>query len=305
MLVLLLHLGVVIAWLLAIAGVLAFWCPWLELCNEFRPFALIATVILVLAALALRDGSLLVGSISAFAVTLVLFLLPLTTGAERRNNALPVLRVVTFNIEATNTQGREIGQFIAGTNADIVVIQEIDAATMTELLRELGKVYLRVFHTARDRSTGLALLAKHACADGGHIAWSDSNPALNWARIQKGSFSCEVIGVYLAYPFHPRKQARHMDWLIAYVRSRSHPLIVAGDFNLTPFSAKLNKFAIATGLRRHATLLASWPADKFRPVFLIDHVFASSEFCSVQVAMGPSVGSDHRPVIADIGIKAK
>ena len=52
MLVLFLHLGVVIAWLLAIAGVLAFWCPWLELCNEFRPFALIATVVLVLAAMA-------------------------------------------------------------------------------------------------------------------------------------------------------------------------------------------------------------------------------------------------------------
>jgi endonuclease/exonuclease/phosphatase (EEP) superfamily protein YafD len=35
---------------------------------------------------------------------------------------------------------------------------------------------------------------------------------------------------------------------------------------------------------------------------LIDHVFASSDLCSVKVAVGPSLAFDHRPVIADIGL---
>lgn len=301
-LILFLHFGVVIACLLAIAGVLALWCPWLELCNDIRPFVLFATAIFVVAALALRNESFLVSSVSVFVVTLLLFLAPFMTGIEGGKNAPPLLRVITYNIEAANTRYREIGQFIAATNADIVVLQEIDAAAVAELLHELAKIYLHVFHAASERSTGLALFAKQSCVDGGHIKWCDSNPAMAWARIEKGAFSCEVIGVYLADPFHPHMQVRHIDWLTDCVRSRRHPLIVAGDFNLTPFSAKLNKFAMTTGLRRHATMLTSWPVDKFWPTFLIDHVFASSEVCSVKVAVGPSLGSDHRPVIADIGL---
>ena len=50
------------------------------------------------------------------------------------------------------------------------------------------------------------------------------------------------MNVYLADPFHPMEQARQIDWLIGHIRAQDRPLIVAGDFNLTPFSAKLTNF---------------------------------------------------------------
>jgi endonuclease/exonuclease/phosphatase (EEP) superfamily protein YafD len=148
------------------------------------------------------------------------------------------------------------------------------------------------------------LFSRHPYINGGSIERTDSNPGVVWAHIRQENISYEFIGVHFAYPFHARAQARHFDWLIHYIRTRARPLIVAGDFNLTPFSAKLTKFAFATGLKRHATLLATWPGDKFRPVFLIDHVFSSREFYSVNVTVGPFLGSDHRPVIADIGLRS-
>ena len=37
-------------------------------------------------------------------------------------------------------------------------------------------------------------------------------------------------------------------------------------------------------------------------MFLIDNVFASPEFGSANVSVGPFLGSDHRPIIADITI---
>ncbi len=61
----------------------------------------------------------------------------------------------------------------------------------------------------------------------------------------------EVVGVHLAHPCWPRTQARHIRWLMDYGRRRSGALIVVGDFNLTPFSAKLTKFAFARARLHH------------------------------------------------------
>ena len=74
---------------------------------------------------------------------------------------------------------------------------------------------------------------------------------------------------------------------------------------LTPFSWKLNKLAHATGLRRHGTFLASWPSDFASPAFQIDNVMSTPDFASGNVRVGPDLGSDHRPVIADITVARK
>jgi len=103
------------------------------------------------------------------------------------------------------------------------------------------------------------LFSRHSYINGGSIERTESNPGVVWAPIRQENISYEFIGVHLADPFHAREQSRHFDWLIHYIHSRARPLIVAGDFKLTPFSAKLTKFALATGLKRHATLLATWP----------------------------------------------
>jgi endonuclease/exonuclease/phosphatase (EEP) superfamily protein YafD len=210
------------------------------------------------------------------------------------------LRIVTFNIEASNARYREIADFVAATSPDIVFIQEIDAAGAADLARRLGKSYPRMFQAGQRRNVGLALFSKHPCVETRTVDRTEFRPGVIRAHVRREATNFDVMNVYLADPFHPQEQARHIAWLIDHVRTCVRPLIVAGDFNLTPFSAKLTKFAFATGLRRHGTLLASWPADKFRPAFLIDNVLASPELCSAGVTAGPLLGSDHRPIIADI-----
>ena len=116
----------------------------------------------------------------------------------------------------------------------------------------------------------------------------------------------EVVGVHLHLPYRAEVQTRQIDWLIAARPAFSEPTIVAGDFNMTPWSYRLQRLLASAGLRRHATFLRSWPTDRYpqfrlpAPAFLIDHVLSTPDIKSVSIRMGPNLGSDHLPVIARV-----
>jgi endonuclease/exonuclease/phosphatase (EEP) superfamily protein YafD len=115
-----------------------------------------------------------------------------------------------------------------------------------------------------------------------------------------------IVGVHLHLPYRAEVQTRQIDWLIAQRRTFAGPAIVAGDFNMTPWSYRLQRLLASTGLRRHATFLRSWPTNRHPqfglpvPAFLIDHVLSTPDIKAVSIRTGPEVGSDHLPVVARV-----
>ena len=72
---------------------------------------------------------------------------------------------------------------------------------------------------------------------------------------------------------------------------------------MTPWTHRLKGFTEATGLQHFNTVLPTWPArSRGVPPFPIDNVFASTHFAKIAISAGPWLGSDHRPVIADIAL---
>jgi endonuclease/exonuclease/phosphatase (EEP) superfamily protein YafD len=118
-----------------------------------------------------------------------------------------------------------------------------------------------------------------------------------------------VVGVHVARPFYPVLQHQDITTLTQFVRTRRLPLIVAGDFNMTPWTDQLQAFTRATGLGRfnnfNFTWLMRWRNYPFTPLFAIDQVFASPSFTKIATWGGPRLGSDHRPVVADIALAAR
>jgi endonuclease/exonuclease/phosphatase (EEP) superfamily protein YafD len=45
-----------------------------------------------------------------------------------------------------------------------------------------------------------------------------------------------------------------------------------------------------------------WRHTRLLPFVPIDNVFASRQFASLGTTVGPYLGSDHRPVVADIAL---
>ena len=86
--------------------------------------------------------------------------------------------------------------------------------------------------------------------------------------------------------------------------------IVAGDFNMTPWSFGLRRFDERIGLERRDLALFSWPgkltlggkALPVLPILPIDHVYAGADWRTVSVKRGPALGSDHFPVVATLAL---
>ena len=116
----------------------------------------------------------------------------------------------------------------------------------------------------------------------------------------------EVVGVHCARPFHPLLQAQDVAALTQLVLTRTLPIVVAGDFNLTPWTDNLTGHrmtGLAATIPSSSPGRCSWRNDPLLPFVASDHIFASPEFAKIGVVGGARQGSDHRPIIADIALR--
>ncbi|KAA2235289.1 endonuclease/exonuclease/phosphatase family protein [Salinarimonas soli] len=276
-------------------GCLAPWFPELELINHFRPFILLATILLV--ALAFAGRRWLLASAALAALTLALVLLPLVYRAPLRPEATADLKVVTLNLLVGNRDVETAARFLEREQADVVLLQEADRIHAS-LFERVRSTYPHAY--CPDRVCSLALLSRRAWLEAGKEDVPPRRPLLVWARFAVKGRPVRVIGIHMPYPFEPQRQAQHTDWLVTHLRQQSEPVILAGDLNLTPFSWKFTRLVHEAGLQTHLLAGFSWPAHRYRPVVLLDHVLTSPGFATVSARVGPPVGSDHRPVIVEI-----
>jgi endonuclease/exonuclease/phosphatase (EEP) superfamily protein YafD len=132
-------------------------------------------------------------------------------------------------------------------------------------------------------------------------------PAIE-ARVRAPNGTFTLLGVHLNAPTSTRRAAaRDAELELLAVRSAAvaGPLVVAGDFNVTPYSPLFRDFIAASGLtdtRRGRTLSASWPA--VLPIFgiPIDHVAVSQEFTILTHERLPDFGSDHYAVLVELAL---
>jgi endonuclease/exonuclease/phosphatase (EEP) superfamily protein YafD len=118
-----------------------------------------------------------------------------------------------------------------------------------------------------------------------------------------------LLSVHLRAPMRPRLAAQRNRQLqiLADLSTRVEgPLVVAGDFNLTPFSPYFSDWLASTRLRdsrAEAGYSASWPT--FLPLIgiPIDHCFVTDDFAVVDLRRLPAFGSDHYPVLAHLRLE--
>jgi len=106
-----------------------------------------------------------------------------------------------------------------------------------------------------------------------------------------------------------RYRQRQHEGILDQLRDERLPVILAGDFNATPTSPSTASLT-ALGFTDAYDLGGygpghTWPNRtfaKFLPGIRIDHVYLSEGPTCTASHVGEPIGSDHRPVIADIGI---
>ena len=84
------------------------------------------------------------------------------------------------------------------------------------------------------------------------------------------------------------------------------PLIVAGDLNTSNWSYSYKLFEQESGLINSKLgfgIASTWPSSLAGLGIGIDHILTSDDFMTESLKVGPTVGSDHRPIIATLYLK--
>jgi endonuclease/exonuclease/phosphatase (EEP) superfamily protein YafD len=298
--------GLVIGAALTVLGLFAPWNPWLELVNQGRMLVLIGAVAVIGFAMLtgnrwLTAAALVIAIVNAalFAVGFSGAAASATPGSER------FLRLLTLNIWKRNPHIDDVAAVLREADADIVVLQEVSSENLARIEQLTKSRY-----PYRAGEAGLVILTKHPIKASGHL----DGPALDGrsrtplallAKFEIRGFAFEVAGVHIAFPFRPHEQVADTDTLIGFIKQRKDPLLVAGDYNLTPWTDNLRRLTSETGLLRYNTLRPTWPTlRKFPliPLIPLDHVFSSREFARLSVATASGTGSDHLALIVDIAL---
>jgi endonuclease/exonuclease/phosphatase (EEP) superfamily protein YafD len=291
-----------IAWAIGIIvtalGFTAAWLPAFDLINEARPVHAVVAVALFVIAFLLREPPLIRPTVALALLQVGLLLLPWARAATSAPGAPPALRLVTFNLGGTNDRLDEIADFILGASADVVLLQNVSCTAGDRLIPKLKPTFPAAFVSA-ENCAGQALLSKQQWLAGGQVITGTRKPLLAWARLQVANHTFTLTGVRLAGPLEPNEQAADLQRLLQHLSSQGAAHVVAGNFNITPFAWKFAQLQNA-GLGQHATYRTNWPAQWLLPPALADNVLSTQDIASVRLSLGPALGSDHRPLIADI-----
>ena len=211
--------------------------------------------------------------------------------------------VVSANLQAGNDD-RGFLDWLAGHPADFVVVQEVTEAWARDLSR-LADYPHRVL-LPREDPYGIGVLSRWPLdAVRQEDLAADGLPSLS-GRVEFEGRSLRWLALHTHWPITPalaRARDRSLDAAAGLVRASDGPVVVLGDLNATPFAPAYAEFVRSSGLRDAAAATRwqpTWMAGFWPLALRIDYVFASPGLCVESSAVGPAIGSDHRPVLAKL-----
>jgi endonuclease/exonuclease/phosphatase (EEP) superfamily protein YafD len=209
--------------------------------------------------------------------------------------------ILAWNLLFTNESYDAIVSTIRNSDADLVILSEINPLHR-EALRQLEGGYPTAAWQTRIDTRGIAMLSRIPNTQFVNHEFGASRIAAIEARLpapgNPGTMS--VLGIHTASPNLDGRTAVRDDQLRAigdWARDFDQPLVIAGDFNITPWSPPFRMLLDETGLRdsrEYFGYFASWPSDFGIFGIPIDHALVSPTLRVTDRAAGfPSVDSDH------------
>ena len=304
---------------------------------------LIVNIVLVVWAAARRSRAILIPLVAVIPALFFTGRYIRFSGGDGPSEGSNTLKVVTYNVgrfhSGKNLEGKSdrdsIMRYLAGTDADIVCLQEVwlserdFAATLSGLMKGYTATYY--LYTGKKGRFGNVILSRKAPLRKGHIEFDSSRNLAVWADFKAGGETIRVYDCHLeSYAISPagiakallekkdrevledtgrkmrgsiRKRATQVEQMFREIEESPVGTLVCGDFNDTPLSWTYHK--MSHGHRDSFTeagrgIGGSFPAAF--PLTRLDYMFAPESMKAVSYS-SPSLGySDHRPVTCEFEI---
>jgi endonuclease/exonuclease/phosphatase (EEP) superfamily protein YafD len=301
-----------IFWPIALCSVLAYFGSWhqvLELLTHFRLQYLLGSLLtLLLYGLAQRRVEILVGlfCVALNAAPIVTWYAPAATVTPENPQAL---RVMVSNVLTKNERYDDVVRYVQSVQPDVLVVMELDPKWQQQLARLRSQLPYNI-ESPSDDNFGIAIYSRYPLQNPVSRDWADGPyavPSLT-ANITVNQKTVSLVATHPLPPLKPdyfQYRNQQMVDMANYVKAQTVPTIVMGDLNLSMWSPYYQKFVHDTGFkntRQGFGIKPSWPANSPLLLIPIDHCLVNPGIQVVRHQVGPDVGSDHYPLVADLKI---
>ncbi len=213
--------------------------------------------------------------------------------------------VLSLNVLQDNRQYDRTLAMLEEVDPDIVLLMETDAG-WAEAVRPFIDRYPHVLSRPLDNTYGLIFATRLPMRDGTirDLAQKDTPSVLATLVADGRNFS--LVGLHPRPPVPGQDtEERDAELIVAakILRKRTMPAIAIGDFNDVAWSDTTRLFRQTGQLidpRVGRGTYATFPADMTWLGWPLDHVFVTDHFLFSRMEVLDKVGSDHRPVLAEL-----
>lgn len=273
----------------------------LDVLTHLAPLYLaVATVVLICAiftpmargklAMAVLGG---VGAAASLGLILPELMRPLEPHAPA--SAAGQIKVIQFNVSRRDARLEDRVRWLAQQDPDFLILEESTPAMRAAVLRHLPR------HMSCGMTCETAIFTRTAPekADRPRRGRYGLGPAIAIVHMAPTDGGYVLIGTHYTWPTnvrtHRENTARLLQLIDPLPKTR---MILAGDFNSTPWSFARASEDARNGLERRTRAMASWPTTFGVPFLPIDHIYAGPGLRTMSVHRGPDLGSDHYPIVA-------
>ncbi len=287
----------------------------LELCSHFQlQYFLASSLLLVALLLTCRKPWIWLGLglVALQSCQIVPWYLPVGSpfGISRAAETASTLRVLVTNVNAYNRDYATVLSLVEETAPDLAVFMEVDRAWQAQFDSLQGML---PYHSgqALPFHWGLLVYSRQPLKDLRIHRFPNQKNISVLGTLDFNGKALSLVATHPPPPVNPTK-FRHRNQQLAaisdYIDSLNDSVLLVGDLNVSlwsPYYHRLERRSQLRNVRRGFGILPTWSPlySSWVLSIPIDHALVSKELVATRVEVGPDIGSDHRPLIAELSLK--
>jgi endonuclease/exonuclease/phosphatase (EEP) superfamily protein YafD len=223
--------------------------------------------------------------------------------------AAPLLRLAFANLLYGNIDFPRMLRALAALEADVLVLCEATIEARRQLASLEARYPYALDSCAPDNLYGIVILSRVPLRPRSSGIGEDPSPRHLAADLVTEGGRISLIAIHPTNPLrlgHAHRIPAEFDAVAQLCRTALDDLVLIGDCNAAGWSAPLQALERKARLANDRRLRPSWPV--WLPPLLrlpLDHVWVRGRVTLVAAQLGPRFGSDHLPLVAEIGLRSQ